>query len=76
MELVFLVQLLTEKILNMNKCFEPPTSKHTAQGQPERSIIFQHTKPKHKAGKRTTCFQRQLVPKNVYINQIKKTHIY
>ena len=52
----------------MNKFYEPYHI--PAQGQPERTVLFQHMKPKHKAGKKSKCFfQLQLLPE-----KIKKTH--
>ena len=48
------MELPTEKILNMNTSYEPQYI--PAQGHQERIILFQHMKPKPKAGKRTKKF--------------------
>ena len=41
------------------------------QGQPERTILFQHMKSKHKAGKRRKKFQLQLLPEKKLYALIK-----
>ena len=74
---VFLVQLPTEKKrFNMNNFLNHITSQYTAQAQPERTIIFQHTKPKYKAGKRRTCFSTATTAKCIHqSNQEKLTKL-
>ena len=59
----------------MNEFLNHISSQHTAQGHPEGIIIFQPTKPEHKACNRRKCFSTATTArKNVYINQIKNTH--
>ena len=47
-----------------------------AQGKPERMILFQHMKPKHKAGKRRKCFfNLQVLSDKNYTSIKSRKHI-
>ena len=56
----------------MNTFYEPYYI--TAQGQPERTILFQHMKPKHKAGKRKNYCQKER--KNQSTRTVRKNNSF
>ena len=67
--------------LEREKTIDRRKKKITVQGQPERRILFQHIKPKHKAGKRKNYCQKErknhstrTARKNNYFQYIKPKH--
>ena len=63
------MKLSTETILRLNQINEAHYIQE--EGQPERTILFQHITPKHKAGKRGWCFSTASTARKVHYSLIK-----